>query len=131
MTTFVMPAKEKLPALIALSNAIKRGEEIPLDANQRISDLLGVPLCHYTTSVDYALRLRDIVYGEYSYVNIDTREYNDGRGIVVLTKIETEYNQSNGNHHTRAGALLDAMLKHIICELEDDDYDDDDDDYEN
>lgn len=125
MTTFEMPTKEKLPALIALSKSIKRGEEIPFEANQQISDLLGVPVCHYTTSVDYALRLRDIVYGEYSYVNIDTREYNDERGIVILTKIETEYNQSNGSHHTRAGALLDAIFNHIVCEIEDSEIEED------
>jgi hypothetical protein len=118
--SFVYPSRDKLPALIALSRSIKRGTEIPFTVNETIADLLGVPNAHYSTSMDYALRLRDIIYAGHTYVNLDMREYDDTRGLVFLMKIENEYGESNGDHHTRAGALLDALLNHVIFEMEDD-----------
>jgi hypothetical protein len=115
---FTLPSSDKLVVLNDISMSIKRGTEIPFEVNNQIADLLGVPRGHYTHSMDGALRLRDIIFAGCSYVNLDMREYDDARGLVFLMKIDSEHFGASGDHHTRAGALLDALLAHVVAEME-------------
>ncbi len=116
--TFVLPSKDNFDAILAMSRSIKRGTDIPFDLNHDIAKYLGVPLDNYTSTMDGALKLRDIIYAGYDYVNLDMREYDDERGLVFLMKIENQYGESSGDHHTRPGALLDALLSQVVYEME-------------
>lgn len=115
---FVLPPLSNLDAIFELSQSIQRGTDIPLEMNAKISNLLGVPLYDYVSTMDGALRLRDIIYADHSYLCLEMREYNDSRGLVFLTKIENEYGSAEGDHHTREGALIDALLSHVVYEME-------------
>ena len=101
--TFVLPSKDNFDAILAMSRSIKRGTDIPFDLNHDIAKYLGVPLDNYTSTMDGALKLRDIIYAGYDYVNLDMREYDDERGLVFLMKIENQYGESSGNPNTELG----------------------------
>lgn len=115
---FMLPSKDKLPALIVLNRSIERGIDLPADFDQQISILLGVEDAVWSGLIG-AFALRDMVFAGYDYLNVDMREYCVGtEKEYFLVKLESEYGESSGDYHTRAGALLDAILDHIVFEVE-------------
>lgn len=121
MDTFKLPSRDKLPALIALNRSIKRGDDLPADFNEQISELLDLEHGAAWDGLVGAFALRDIVFAGDDYLNIDIREYYRGtdKGYFLI-KLENEAMESDGNHHTLEGALIDAILRDIVFRLQDD-----------
>jgi hypothetical protein len=94
---------------------------VPLasDIDTRIAAALAVPVAPYANSLEAAFALRDIVFPNVEYLNVDFREYfYADHGMSYHCDVRHEYGEGCGRGSTRARALVCAILMHVIYALD-------------
>jgi len=90
------------------------------DIDVRLAAALNVPPAAYANSLEDAFALRDIVFPNMSYLNVDFREYFYAElgGMSYICDVKHECGEGCGHGSTRARALVAALLMHVSYELE-------------
>lgn len=98
-------------------------DAVPLaeDIDERIASALNVPPAPYANSLEAAFALRDIIFPQIDYLNVDFREYfyADRGGMSYICDVKHHHGEGCGHGSTRARALVAALLTHICYGLDD------------
>jgi hypothetical protein len=103
--------KTHLPALNAILEGIKNCEMT--EVNALIADTFGVDQAKFTTSMDSAYSLLDLVASGEPYMNVDFREYT----MHVICDISSDGSGFSGSHlaSSRELAFLGAIIVAVLA----------------
>jgi hypothetical protein len=85
-------------------------EPLADDIDQRIADGLNVPLAPYSTSLEAAFALKEIVFEGAKYINVDFRDYCLDGKMSYICDLKNEAGETCGDSMSRSRALTAAIL---------------------
>jgi hypothetical protein len=88
-------------------------QELAADIDERIAVALGVPVAPFSTSLQAAFDLKDLIFDKDGCVMVNFREYNHNGQMSFICDLELESGDFCGDSATRPRALTAALLNYV------------------
>jgi hypothetical protein len=117
--SYVLPANFEILYEIAteLRADFREANPVPLadDIDARIAAGLNVPLAPYSTSLDAAFALKEIVFEGVDYINVDFRDYCLDGKMSYICDLKNDGGDTCGDSMSRSRALVAVGIVRCPC----------------